>query len=48
MTSLRPVLALLFTMGAWGVGPVFIRTLALDLGPANTLVIRYVIVSVII
>ena len=47
MIPVKPVLALLFTMVVWGIGPVFIRTLALDLGPANALVIRYVIVSVI-
>ncbi|MFO0994492.1 MAG: DMT family transporter [Hyphomicrobiales bacterium] len=45
--ALKPVLALLFTMIVWGVGPVFIRTVALDLGPDNALVIRYVIVSIV-
>jgi drug/metabolite transporter (DMT)-like permease len=47
MIAIKPVLALLFTMVVWGIGPVFIRTLALDLGPANALVIRYAIVSVV-
>ena len=47
MMPLRPVLALLFTMVVWGVGPVFIRTVALDLGPDNALVIRYVIVTIV-
>ena len=47
MIALKPVLALLFTMVVWGVGPVFIRTVALDLGPDNALVIRYVIVTIV-
>lgn len=41
----RALLALLFTMSVWGMGPVFIRTLSLDLGPADHLVIRYALVS---
>jgi drug/metabolite transporter (DMT)-like permease len=45
MMPLKPVLALLFTMIVWGIQPVFTRTVALDLGPANVLVIRYIIVS---
>ena len=44
-TQRRALLALLFTVTVWGIGPVFIRTLSLELGPANHLVIRYVLVS---
>lgn len=47
MSGLKPVLALLFTMVVWGFGPVFIRTVALDLGPDNALVVRYVIVTIV-
>jgi len=43
----KPALALLFTMIVWGIQPVFTRTVALDLGPANALVIRFTIVSVL-
>jgi drug/metabolite transporter (DMT)-like permease len=41
----QAVLAMLFTQMVWGIGPVFVRTLGLDLGPANSLIIRYVMVS---
>jgi drug/metabolite transporter (DMT)-like permease len=41
----QAVLAMLFTQVVWGIGPVFVRTLGLDLGPANSLIIRYVMVS---
>jgi drug/metabolite transporter (DMT)-like permease len=41
-----PFLSLLFTVFVWGIGPVFIRTLSIDLGPADHLVIRYAIVAV--
>ena len=44
---LRATLALLFTVVVWGVGPVFLRSLSLALGPADHLVIRYAIVSLI-
>ena len=33
--DIRALLALLFTVAVWGVGPVFIRTLSVDLGPAD-------------
>lgn len=46
MHSRSALLALLFTVTVWGIGPVFIRTLSLELGPANHLVIRYVPVCV--
>jgi len=42
MHSRSAILALLFTVTIWGIGPVFIRTLSVELGPANHLVIRYV------
>ena len=41
----QAVLAMLFTQVVWCIGPVFVRTLGLDLGPANSLIIRYVMVS---
>jgi drug/metabolite transporter (DMT)-like permease len=41
------LLALLFTVVIWGIGPVFIRTLSVALGPADHLVIRYAIVAVL-
>lgn len=41
------MLALLFTMVVWGVGPVFFRTLSLALGPADHLAIRYALVGVL-
>ena len=47
MKSNRAILALLFTLVVWGIGPVFIRSLSTELGPADALVIRYVIVSTI-
>ncbi len=46
MHNRSAILALLFTVTVWGIGPVFIRTLSLELGPANHLVIRYVLVCV--
>ncbi len=45
--SSYPFLALLFTVVVWGLGPVFIRTLSVDLGPADHLAIRYTLVSLI-
>lgn len=44
-SMLHPVSAMLFTMLVWGIGPVFIRSLSLDLGPGDALVIRYALVS---
>jgi drug/metabolite transporter (DMT)-like permease len=46
MNSIRPVNAMLFTMLVWGIAPVFIRTLSVELGAANALVIRYTLVSI--
>lgn len=45
--DMRAVSALLFTVVVWGIGPVFLRTLSVDLGPADHLAIRYTIVSVL-
>jgi drug/metabolite transporter (DMT)-like permease len=41
----RAVAALLFTMAVWGLSPVFLRTLSVDLGAAQALVIRYALVA---
>ena len=43
--EIRPLLALAFTVVVWGIHPIFIRSLSLALGPADHLVIRYVIVT---
>ncbi len=42
--DIRALLALLFTVAVWGIGPVFLRGLSVDLGPADHLAIRYTIV----
>jgi drug/metabolite transporter (DMT)-like permease len=39
------LLAMLFTMAVWGFSPVFIHSLSVGLGPADALVIRYVIAA---
>lgn len=41
----RTLLAMMFTILVWGVGPVFLRTLSLSLGPSDHLAIRYAIVA---
>ena len=43
----RAITAMLFTVVVWGVGPVFLRSLSVELGPADHLAIRYSIVTVI-
>ena len=43
----RALAAMLFTIVVWGVGPVFLRTLSVELGPADHLAIRYSIVAAI-
>ncbi len=43
----RAIAALLFTVIVWGIGPVFLRTLSVELGPSDHLVIRYSIVTAI-
>ncbi len=40
----KAILALLFTVVIWGIGPVFIRSLSVALGPADHLAIRYTLV----
>jgi drug/metabolite transporter (DMT)-like permease len=40
------LLALLFTVLVWGIGPVFIRTLSVTLGPGDHLAIRYALASI--
>lgn len=45
MVPAAALLALLFTTVVWGIGPVFLRTLSVDLGPADHLSIRYAIVA---
>jgi drug/metabolite transporter (DMT)-like permease len=47
MRDLKPLLALLFTMIIWGIAPVVLRSQAVELGAADSLIIRYTIVSVI-
>lgn len=44
---MKPPLALLFTVLIWGLAPVFIRSLSVDLGAADHLVIRYSLVAVL-
>lgn len=43
----RAIATMLFTVVVWGVGPVFLRSLSVELGPADHLAIRYSIVTVI-
>ena len=45
--QVQALLALLFTVIVWGVGPVFIRSLSVALGPSDHIVIRYTIVAII-
>ena len=40
----RAFFAILFAVSVWGMVPVFIRTLSVDLGPVDHLVIRYTLV----
>ena len=47
MMDPRAFAAMIFTVVVWGVGPVFLRTLSVDLGPADHLAIRYAIVGAI-
>jgi drug/metabolite transporter (DMT)-like permease len=46
MTPIKPVNAMLFTMLVWGIAPAFIRSLSVELGAANALVIRYTLVGI--
>ncbi len=43
----RALAAMLFTILVWGIGPVFLRNLSVELGAADHLAIRYAIVGVI-
>ena len=43
----RAFAVMMFTVMVWGVGPVFLRTLSVDLGPSDHLAIRYTIVTAI-
>ena len=43
----RALLAMLFTVATWGIGPVFLRNLSVELGAADHLAIRYVLVSIL-
>lgn len=45
--AMRAFAAMMFTIVIWGIGPVFLRSLSVDLGPADHLVIRYTIVTAI-
>jgi drug/metabolite transporter (DMT)-like permease len=45
--EMRAFLAMMFTIVVWGIGPVFLRSLSVDLGPADHLAIRYGIVTAI-
>lgn len=45
--DLRAAAALVFTVIVWGIGPVFLRSLSVDLGPSDHLVIRYSLVTLI-
>jgi drug/metabolite transporter (DMT)-like permease len=47
MRDLKPLLALIFTMITWGLAPVMLRSQAVEIGAADSLIIRYTIVSVI-
>ena len=41
----RAFSAMMFTVVVWGIGPVFLRSLSVDLGPSDHLAIRYTIVT---
>ena len=45
MEKAKPIAALLLTMLIWGVTPVFLRSQSVGLGPADSLVIRYIPVA---
>jgi drug/metabolite transporter (DMT)-like permease len=45
MRDLKPLLALVFTMIIWGIAPAVLRSQAVELGAADSLIIRYTIVS---
>jgi O-acetylserine/cysteine efflux transporter len=43
----RAIASLVFTVVIWGIGPVFLRSLSVELGPADHLSIRYTLVAVL-
>jgi drug/metabolite transporter (DMT)-like permease len=45
MSNPKALAALLATVFIWGIGPVFLRSLSVALGPADHLVIRYALVT---
>jgi drug/metabolite transporter (DMT)-like permease len=47
MHDLKPLLALIFTMITWGLAPVVLRSQAVEIGAADSLIIRYTIVAAI-
>lgn len=47
MEKAKPIAALLLTMLIWGVTPVFLRSQSVGLGPADSLVIRYIPVALL-
>jgi drug/metabolite transporter (DMT)-like permease len=47
MPDMKPLLALIFTMIVWGLAPVVLRSQAVEIGAADSLIIRYTIVSAI-
>jgi drug/metabolite transporter (DMT)-like permease len=47
MERAKPIAALLLTMLIWGVTPVFLRSQSVGLGPADSLVIRYVPIALL-
>lgn len=47
MERTKPIAALLLTMLIWGVTPVFLRSQSVGLGPADSLVIRYIPIALL-
>src|SRR5262245_18764096 len=47
MERAKPFAVLLLTMLIWGITPVFLRSQSLGLGPADSLVIRYVPIAIV-
>jgi drug/metabolite transporter (DMT)-like permease len=47
MERAKPIAALLLTMLIWGVTPVFLRSQSVGLGPADSLVLRYIPVALL-
>lgn len=47
MDRAKPFAVLLLTMLIWGITPVFLRSQSLGLGPADSLVIRYVPIAIV-